>query len=247
MIANLAISDFLMGIYLMIVAAADVHYGVEYAGYDYGWRRSKLCTVAGFLTTFSGELSVATLTFITVDRFIVISLNSPTKKLSKNHVKAILLCIWVVVLTLCLVPCFDKSYFDNFYGQSEMCLPLPIASERVTGVVRNDDYEYVPVISRTPNGWEYSVFIFVGINAVSFLAILIMYVWMFISVKKTQAAARSSQLNNDLTLARKMTLIVVTDAMCWIPVMGLGIYSMLGNTINPKVSMCYTFLSILFV
>ena len=73
-----------------------------------------------------------------------------------------------------------------------------------------------------------------------FLAIFIMYIWMFISIKKTRAAASSvplkQQLTRDIAMARKMILIIGTDALCWIPVIGLGIHGLLGNTISLKVS-----------
>ena len=235
-----------MGVYLVIIAAADVHYQGEYAVYDARWRRSDLCTVAGFMSMLSGELSVATLTLITLDRFIAIGLNFTVKKITSLQMRVMIVCIWVAVLILALVPAFNSSYFEHYYGQSEMCLPVPIASVRQTSVTWERDYNTslgiaaVPERSNKPNGWEYSVFVFVGINGTSFLAILIMYVWMFVSVKKTRAAARSvplkQELTRDIAMARKMILIVGTDALCWIPVIGLGIYGLLDNAISLKVS-----------
>ena len=256
--ANLAFSDFFMGIYLILLASVDVYYGGNYALYDKTWKTSGLCQLAGFLSTFSGELSVLTLTVITIDRFIVIVLNSPQLKLGKKHVKAILILLWMFVFILCLLPCFDNAYFDNYYGQSEMCLPVPIASERQTAMKYTYTHTYddfvdgwildrtaLPINSRKPNGWEFSVFVFLGINGLSFLAILSMYVWMFVSVRKVQAAARSAQQKDDLRLARNMMMILGTDALCWFPVIGLGIYCLTGKTLEMRVSdICflYTFL-----
>ena len=114
-----------MGIYLLLMAAVDMHYRGDYARHDAAWKLSGLCTVAGFLSTFSGELSVLTLCAITVERYIVIGINSPLVVISRRQVKAMVLIIWLFVLTICLVPCFDGSYFKNYYGQSEMCLPIP--------------------------------------------------------------------------------------------------------------------------
>lgn len=37
-------------------------------------------------------------------------------------------------------------------------------------------------------------------------------------------------------MARKMTLIVVTDAACWLPIILLGVVSLAGVTIPPQVS-----------
>ena len=231
-----------MGVYLTIVASADVHYRGDYARHDIMWRRSELCKLAGFVATFSGELGVLTLTVITVERFIVIVLNSPLVRLGMRRMILLLATLWMSVFTLCLIPAFDTSYFENFYGHSEMCLPVPIASERQTKLGANlqeTDVEGVaePVvtIANKPSGWEYSVFIFVGINGAAFLAILIMYVWMFVAVKRTRAAIRSGRLTHDGAVARKMILIVGTDALCWIPVIGLGIYCLVGNTVSMRV------------
>lgn len=220
-----------MGIYLVIIAAVDVNFRGEYAAHDTWWRQSGLCSFAGFLSTFSGELSVTTLTAITVDRFCAIVLPFRTQRLNLHRVKLITAGIWLFVLTICLAPYFDNSYFGHFYGQSEMCQPMPITSDR--HLVLNGTQR----ILIRPDGWEYSVFIFIGINGLSFLIILILYVSMFISVKKIQSAARSAQLKTDLALARKMMVIVTTDALCWMPVIGLGIYCLRGNAIDPRVSL----------
>ena len=255
LLANLAVSDFIMGIYLIIMGSVNVHYGANYPEYDVKWRQSSLCMLAGFLSTFSGELSVLTLTAVTLDRFIVIALNTPLLKLGVRQVKGILLCLWILSFLVCLIPCLGIQYFENYYGQSEMCLPVPISSERkaeyFTSVQvfnnETDSFEWVrkvtPIISSQPEAWEYAVFVFLGINGASFLAIFIMYIWMFISVKKTQAV-RSSEQKNDLAMARKMVLIVATDAFCWFPVIGLGIYCLDGNTV-PLTVRC--FFPVLFV
>ena len=244
LLANLAISDFLMGIYLTIIAAVDIHFRGNYAVHDIVWRRSGLCSLAGFLSATSAELSVLTLTVITIDRFITIALNFSVTKLGMHRIKFIVVGLWTVVLALCIAPYFDSSYFGHFYGQSEMCLPVPIASQRQTNLIMSDSYNpdeeewFAPKQSTSSytRGWEYSVFIFVGINGTAFLLILILYIWMFVSVKQVQAAVKTNELKNDLRLARNMLLIVTSDACCWIPVIALGIYSLQGNTIHQRVS-----------
>ena len=247
---NLAVGDFFMGVYLTIIAAVDVHYRGDYARHDSAWKQSELCTFAGVLSTLSGELSVLTLTVITLDRFIALVFNSPLVRISTTQVKVILILLWVIAAVLCVVPLLDSTYFENFYGQSEMCLPLPIASERQ----RSMDFTYQqgtlkgletkvlvisripkPNISGRPNGWEYSIFVFVGINGTAFLAISIMYVCMFISIKRTHAAARSSGLKKDLAVAKNMIFIVGTDALCWFPVIGLAAYCLQGNSLELRV------------
>ena len=250
LLANLALSDFIMGIYLLLMASVDTVYRGDYARHDSAWKLSHLCTLAGFLSTLSGELSVLTLLVITVERHIVIVVNSPLVVIGRQHLKAMMLIIWMFVLTICLVPCFDGSYFKNFYGQSEMCLPIPISSDRQTAMSYSSttvmqeaeteifdvwEYSAKPIISSKPNGWEYSVFVFIGVNGTSLVTILALYVQMFRSVKKTRRAARSTTMKADLSLARKMIIVVGTDALCWFPVIGLGIYCLMGNTLELQV------------
>ena len=202
-----------MGIYLVTIATVDVYYRGHYASNDLTWKRSALCMFAGFVSTFSGELSVLTLTVITIDRFIVFHFNSPSVRLGKQFATAVVVFLWVFVFTICLVPCFNNSYFKNFYGQSEMCLPIPLSSERhkqinLITTELDVDNVYIPILvsSTQPRGWEYSVFMFVGINGTSFLAIVLMYVLMFKAIRKTRAAARSAQMKKDLAMARRDVL-----------------------------------------
>ena len=43
-------------------------------------------------------------------------------------------------------------------------------------------------------------------------------------------------MKSDQTMARRMTLIVLTDFFCWVPIILLGIASLLGANIEPQVS-----------
>ena len=58
MVLNLALSDFLMGVYMMIIAAADLTYGEDYSKAAHEWRSSALCKFAGVVTVLSSEASV---------------------------------------------------------------------------------------------------------------------------------------------------------------------------------------------
>lgn len=62
LITNLALGDLLMGSYLLLIALVDRHYRGVYFMHDASWRSSALCSLAGFLSTFSSEISVYTLT-----------------------------------------------------------------------------------------------------------------------------------------------------------------------------------------
>lgn len=49
---NLALSDLLMGIYLLIIAAEDQYYRGVYLTYQYIWRHSNMCKLCGNVLMF---------------------------------------------------------------------------------------------------------------------------------------------------------------------------------------------------
>ncbi|CAH1772213.1 unnamed protein product [Owenia fusiformis] len=216
LITNLAIGDFLMGLYLLIIASVDAFYRGHYIVYHDTWRKSSMCNFAGFLSTFSCEISVFTLTVITLDRLIVIIFPFKAKRMSIRQARGVMLTAWLVVSFLAGLPLSNAPYFKDFYGRSGVCLALHITHDK-------------------PNGWEYSVFIFLALNMVSFLFIASSYISMFIVAKRTQGAVRSQEVKNDTKLARRMTLIVMTDFCCWVPIILLGIISLMGFNIHSQI------------
>ena len=58
LLINLAVSDFLMGIYLLIIAIKDAQWQGEYFKHDFDWRAGSVCQLAGALSRLSSEVSV---------------------------------------------------------------------------------------------------------------------------------------------------------------------------------------------
>ncbi|KAL3889942.1 hypothetical protein ACJMK2_002258 [Sinanodonta woodiana] len=220
LITNLAVGDFFMGGYLMIIAVVDSYYRGTYIVYDKLWRESDLCKFAGFLSTFSSELSVFTLTIITLDRLIVIIFPLKLRRIGIKEAVIAMLLLWVVAFFLSLIPLVGIDYFHNFYGRSGVCLALHITSKK-------------------PNGWQYSVAVFLVVNFVSFLIICVSYLWMFFVAKKTRSAVRKSEASSDTAMARRMTIIVLTDFFCWIPIILLGFVSLGKVNVPTEVRLFY--------
>ena len=220
LIANLAIGDFFMGVYLMIIALVDTYYRGKYFRYDRFWRESALCKFAGFMSTFSSELSVFTLTVITIDRLVCIIFPLKMKRLGMREALIVMPALWTLVLFLSASPLVGIEYFNNFYGRSGVCLALHITPDHV-------------------GGWEYSVFVFLVLNFVSFLLIFLSYLWMFFVAKRTTQAVRKSKALSDTSMAKRMTLIVMTDFLCWVPIILLGFASLGGARVPQQVCMCY--------
>ena len=58
LIVNLAAADFLMGVYLAVIGAADRYYHQSFLHQDQKWRASTLCTLAGVLCLTSCEVGM---------------------------------------------------------------------------------------------------------------------------------------------------------------------------------------------
>ncbi|XP_046393061.1 G-protein coupled receptor GRL101-like isoform X2 [Ischnura elegans] len=237
LITNLAIGDFFMGAYLLVIASVDAHYRGVYIIHDAAWRSSELCQLAGFISTFSSELSVYTLTVITLDRFLVIIFPFRVRRLEMPKTRLIMAGGWIGAAFLSGLPLMQIQYFQNFYGRSGVCLALHITPEK-------------------PNGWEYSVFVFLFLNLASFSIIALGYVWMYVVARTTRQAVVAVQCNHhsdqnhrqpqtpqqtpeqrraESSMARRMTLLVATDAACWMPIILLGVASLGGVTVPPQV------------
>lgn len=202
-ILNLSIADLLMGIYLIIIATADVYYKGNYILHDRAWRRSPYCKLAGVLAMMSAEASVTFIMLITIDFFLKVKFPFGNRKITSTG--AILSCIicWTIVLFVSILPVFYTSYFSEyFYSATAVCLALPLSS-------------------RKTYGWEYSAAIFIFYNSMAFLTVAFCQYNVYSAAKSSnRIVARKS--GKDLELARRLFLIVFTDFLCWFPIGILG-------------------------
>nr|KAG5701987.1 hypothetical protein BaRGS_034569 [Batillaria attramentaria] len=134
LIANLCVSDFLMGVYLITIGSADVRYKGQYVWKREEWTQSAVCQAAGFLAMVSSEMSAFIICIITVDR--VLALRFPLKR--HLHLKArstMTACGagWLVGSVLAMVPLLANDGDWEFYSQNAICLPLPITLHQFPG------------------------------------------------------------------------------------------------------------------
>jgi len=76
------------------------------------------------------------------------------------------------------------------------------------------------------------------VNLGSLLLISGSYVWMFFVAKMTHRATETLIRHRSLSesaMAWRMSLLVATDAACWVPIIGLGLWSLAGFTVHPQV------------
>ena len=244
-ISNLAIADFLMGVYMIIIASADVYYGEYFYLFAVQWRGSVTCNVAGFIAVLSSETSIFILAIITIDRFLNVVFPYGKLKFRATSARVGVALIWIIAFVVSIVPLIANSYISGFYGLSDVCVGLPLNVEsRETGeLVPNYEKQVWEILRQETTkrpSWMYSVALFLGVNFLIFILILLSYVVMFVQVRKSARSVAnpvggsgSIDRAREVKMATRMAIIVLTDFFCWMPVIIMGILSQTGAVILP--------------
>ncbi|XP_076454840.1 relaxin receptor 2-like [Babylonia areolata] len=123
--------------------------------------------------------------------------------------------VWGLGLFLAAVPFIGQL---EFYGESSICLPLPITRHVFSGQM-------------------YSFMVFIVMNFLLFLYIGIGQLAIYWAVRKAKAAVKTKQHEEESTIARRLFLVVFTDFCCWFPVGLMGILASCGVPIPGELKM----------
>ncbi|XP_072171133.1 uncharacterized protein [Diadema setosum] len=234
LISNLAVSDFIMGLYMLILAASDVYIGESYFWEDrsHEWRTSSTCRFAGFLSFLSCETSVFLITVISVDRFICIVFPYTKKRLTVRSSHVLTAAIWLLALILSITSVLLSVLDPDAYDLSDVCVGLPLIRKN-TNLMSTLDEETLTSIgikqskiiaASSASTWQFSTAIFLGVNLVCFTVTVAVYIAVFIKVRRASSTVgRKKYSSNEVKMAIKLSLIVATDFFCWMPVIILGI------------------------
>ncbi|XP_045573390.1 relaxin receptor 2a [Salmo salar] len=216
----LCCADCLMGVYLFFVGVFDVKFRGEYNRNALLWMESVECRTIGFLAMLSSEVSVLLLTYLTLEKFLVIVFPFSHLRPGKLQTAVVLLSIWVLGFIIAVVPLMNEDLFGNYYGRNGVCFPL------------HSDRQEKPIAK------GYSIGIFLGLNLAAFLVIVFSYSSMFYSIYKTgiNATDLRSRLHRDVAVANRFFFIVFSDALCWIPIFLVKILSLLQVEIPGTIS-----------
>ncbi|XP_038052706.1 uncharacterized protein LOC119725373 [Patiria miniata] len=235
LVLNLAMSDFLMGVYMVIIATVDVIKKEEYYLVATEWRNSALCKAGGVMSVLSSEASVFFITLISVDRYLCIVHPFSRVRLKEKSVWVSVASIWVVSLLASLVPTILVTKDSDVYGLSDVCIGLPLLTRPVDfrfdqadigDALGNDTYLVPQPIGSRPS-WSYSIVLFLGVNLICFLLVTVCYAAIFSKVKRSirRVKRRHAPKEEEVKMAIKMAVIVGSDFLCWMPVIILGILS----------------------
>lgn len=180
------------------------------------WQTSIGCEVAGFFGVLSSELSVFTLSVITLERnYAITHAMHLNKRLSLRHAGYIMFVGWSFASAMAAMPLVGISDYKKF----AICLP----------------FETEDVLSLT-----YVVFLIL-INGVAFLILMGCYLKMYCAIRGSQAWN-----SNDSRIARRMALLVFTDFICWAPIAFFSLSAVSGlQLISLEVTLKLSLIAIL--
>ena len=217
-VLHLCVSDFLMGLYLALIGVADRVYLGSYQWNDETWRHSATCSVAGVMSFVSSEVSVLAICFITLDRFLV--LRFPFSRFHFQRRSAHVVCVlaWCIGMCLAVVPLLPVTSHWQFYRQKAICIPLPIT---------RSDFA----------GRDYSFGVIVVLNFTLFLLIGVGQAFIFWSVRmNTMSAGVTTSKAKDMTVARRLFTVAMSDFCCWFPIGLLALLAARGTPVPGEVN-----------
>ncbi|KAJ7395773.1 Thyrotropin receptor [Pitangus sulphuratus] len=189
LMCNLAFADFCMGLYLLLIASVDLYTRSEYYNHAIEWQTGPGCNTAGFFTVFASELSVYTLTVITLERWYAITFAMrPDRKIRLRHALVIMLGGWLSCILLALLPLLGVSS----YSKVSICLPMD---------------------TETPVAEAYVVFVLIC-NIIAFVIICACYIKIYITVRNPQYKSG----DKDTKIAKRMAVLIFTDFLCMAPI-----------------------------
>ncbi|XP_076809170.1 uncharacterized protein LOC143452185 [Clavelina lepadiformis] len=103
LIINLSVSDCLMGVYLMIILVKDVQFAGRYSEFDYEWRSSLLCSLAGSLCVISSQTSCFLMAVLTGYRLYAVLYPFKARHASAKPWIITAVSSWIISIIIALV------------------------------------------------------------------------------------------------------------------------------------------------
>ncbi|XP_067340278.1 thyrotropin receptor-like isoform X2 [Channa argus] len=194
LIGHLAFADFCMGMYLLLIASVDLYTRSHYYHYAIAWQTGSGCNVAGTLSVFASELSVYTLTLISLQRWhAIFYAMRPDRKIKLRHAAVLMLVGWLLCVILALLPLFGVSS----YQKVSICLPMDIQSSAAQAYV-------VSVLM---------------VNVIAFMVVCLCYIHIYCMVHNPQH--QSSRC--DTNMAKRMAVLIFSNFLCLAPICFYGL------------------------
>ena len=212
---NLAVADFLMGIYLFTIAVQDLRTLGNFSMFDVAWRTEGGCDFAGFCAITSTVVSVYVLFVITAERLYTFSRPLHKSHPSKTTVIILMAVGWGFGVLMGILPVITNDVND--YSRTAICLPFDVSSKLTL---------------------SYILFLLL-FTGVVFMAIAICYIIIFCQVfycRKVTSVSDKKRWKMELKVALRMGTLVFTNFVCWFPIALLGISAAVGNSLVDNIT-----------
>ncbi|XP_056222812.1 follicle-stimulating hormone receptor [Seriola aureovittata] len=189
LMCHLAFADLCMGIYLAVIATVDMFTRGRYYNDAIDWQMGLGCSAAGFFTVFASELSVFTLTAITLERWHTIThALRLDRKLRLRHASIVMTAGWIFSSLAALLPTVGVSS----YSKVSICLPM--------------DVEFLA-------SQVYIVSLLL-LNILAFFCVCGCYLSIYLTVRNPSSAPAHA----DTRVAKRMAILIFTDFICMAPI-----------------------------
>lgn len=203
LVINLAIADLLMALYLGLLALVDLSTLGHFKLHAIKWQFSAGCQIAGFFAVLSSELSVFILAIITLERnYAITNAVYLNRRLSLQHAMLIMFLGYAFAIGMALLPLQGI----NDYRKFSICLPLDLSPQN--------------------KGSQMYIFTLISMNTLSFMLLFGCYLRMYCAIRGSQAWN-----TNDLRIAKRMSILVLTDFLCWSPIIASALAALLGKRV----------------
>ena len=105
----------------------------------------------------------------------------------------------------------------RFYGQVGICIPLPVTRKSF-------------------EGRSYSFGVIIVLNFFLFLLIAAGQSFIFLSVKANLMTTDTTRKSQDMVIARRLISVVVSNFVCWFPIILLGLVASAGVPVSGEVT-----------
>ena len=111
----ISLGDFLMGVYLVLVAYADLHFGHSYCHERFVWLSSIECSLLGMLSTIATQLSLFSMTALSIFRIRTVSVMIQRSISARSIMDMILIVLAILALSAAVACVPVISALEDFF------------------------------------------------------------------------------------------------------------------------------------
>ena len=195
----LAFIDGCFGVYLLIIAIADMHYKGNYIGLEMSWRGSLGCKLASFFAFVSMTVSPIIICFMILITFCVIQWPMTSKFKDKSFAKRVIEVSFSFSICFCIVLFSNIINFLGNHGMLGVCLPLFTFHAHSLLLL-------------------FSTLVVLTVQTFCLVTIFTLSIVSLHTLKKveryTKTQTRSTKYGKVL---KHLFMVIITNCCCWIP------------------------------